>query len=559
MLIVFCAAPAFSLYRPDMRYSGAGEVIPVGSRIYDLFDSLFILCGRTSPSSSRPWTVAEARSELSKIDRSSIGGYAGRLYDEISEAVSETGAYGISVDFSLNPEVYIHTNGDFCLEQDWNFGYVDRSPLAYVGIDARHKGFGFHMELSYGQSRAGSGDTMVSLRSYVEDVLGKQFCGVGAAEDEHGYSGDFGDIRVTSESAVYGSGFVFNGTGPTDLEMPREAFLTYAWDGVSVGIYRGRKVWGRSKLGNFVYDAHVERYNYISLKTFNLKFSFDFTVMAPEVYLNGTSDTRDYGPVRRFFLSHRLEYQTRDNIKFAFSENVMYLATYFTDFQFMNPAFLYHNNINSGQFNALAHVEFEYAPCAGVQVYAQLGVDQGSVPFFEDSSTEDLAAGLTIGAQYMFAAFDGLMDLNLEAVYVTPAMYRRDAPDFIIAAESRISEGYQAIPTFTYIGFKYGGDTLGFRLDAGFRKDSVSLYAAQSVIFKGEFGLYDKYRPGMFTKDFLTGDVSVISITDIGAGYSFSAFGLFDCRAFADVCLISAGNAFDLQIALGLKTNYGTR
>ncbi|MBQ5365764.1 MAG: hypothetical protein IIU49_06820, partial [Spirochaetales bacterium] len=137
MLIVFCAAPAFCLYRPDMRYSGAGEVIPVGSRIYNLFDSLFILCGRTSPSSSRPWTVAEARSELSKIDRSSIGGYAGRLYDEISEAVSETGAYGISFDFSLNPEVYIHTNGDFCLEQDWNFGYVDRSPLAYVGIDAR--------------------------------------------------------------------------------------------------------------------------------------------------------------------------------------------------------------------------------------------------------------------------------------------------------------------------------------------------------------------------------------------------------------------------------------
>lgn len=559
MLIVFCAVPAFCLYRPDMRYSGAGEVIPVGSRIYDLFDSLFILCGHTSPSTSRPWTVAEARSELSKIDQSFISSYALRLYDEISEAISEGNVFGISVDSSLNPEVYVHTNEDFCLEEDWNYGYVDRSPLAYVGLNAWHKGFGFHMELSYGQSKAGSSDTLISLRSYVEDVLGKQFSGAGSAEDEHGYYGDFGDIRVTSRSYVYGSGFVFNGTGPTDLEMPREAFLAYAWDGVSVGIYRGRKVWGRSKLGNFVYDAHVERYNYISLKTFNRKFSFDFTVMAPEAYLNGTSDTRDYGPVRRFFLSHRLEYQVRDNIKFTFSENVMYLATYFTDFQFMNPAFLYHNNINSGQFNALAHVEFEFAPFPGIQIYAQLGVDQGSVPFFEDSSKEDLAAGLTIGSQYVFLAFDGLMDLNLEAVYVTPAMYRRAAPDFIIATESRISENYLAIPTFTYIGFKYGGDTLGFRLDAGFRKDSVSLYAAQSVIFKGEFGLYDKYRPGMFTKDFLTGDVSVISITDIGAGYSFSAFGLFDCRAFADVCLISAGNAFDLQIALGLKTNYGTR
>ncbi len=554
-----CVSPLFSLYQPDTVYSGTGEVIPVGSRLYELFDDLFLLCGYASPSTSRPWTVSEARSELSKIDKAALNGYADHLYCEISDIISERKEHDLFVEFSLSPEMYIHTNDKFGLEENWKYGYTDRNPLAYMGINAYQKGFYFHLELTYGLSRAGSKDTIVSLRDYVESTLGKTYEGVGDAENEFGYSGAFENIKVTAESEVYSPFFVFNGVGPADLETPRSAYLTYAWDGFSVGFYRGRKVWGRSRIGNFIYDEHVERYHYISAKTFNSRFSFDFTLMAPEAYLGGSSDTRDYGPTRRFFLSHRLEYRFRNNMKLAISENVMYLATHFADFQYMNPSNFYHNNLNSGQFNAIAHVEFEYAPCTGLQLYSQLAVDQGSVPFFEDNATEDLAAGLTIGAEYLFALKEAIVDLNLEAVYASPALYRRDAPDFIIATGSRISTDYLSIPSFTYMGFRYGGDTLAFRLDAEYKKDDFRVYANQTVLLNGSFTKYDRYTSGMFSDVFLSGDVVPVSLTNVGVVYLFDLKDKINCTLFTDACLINYDGNSDLQLSCGVKASYRKR
>ncbi|MBP5162471.1 MAG: hypothetical protein ILP16_05785 [Spirochaetales bacterium] len=554
-----CITPLFSLYQSDSVYSGAGEVIPVGSRLYELFDDLFLLCGQVSPSTSRPWTVSEARSELSKINETALSGYAKHLYDEISEIIAERKEHDFFVEFSLNPEIYVHSNTDFGLEENWNYGYTERNPFAYMGVNAYQKGFYFHFELTYGLSRAGSKDTLVSLRDYVENTLGKTYEGVGDAENEFGYSGAFEDIKVTARSEVYSPSFVFNGKGPADLETPRSAYLTYAWDGFSIGIYRGRKVWGRSRIGNFIYDEHVERYHFISAKTFNSRFSFDFTIMAPESYLGGNSDTRDYGPTRRFFLSHRLEYRFKDNMKLAISENVMYLATHFADFQYMNPASLYHNNLNSGQFNAIAHVEFEFAPCAGLQLYSQIAVDQGSVPFFEDNATEDLAAGLTVGAEYVFAAGEAIVDLNLEAVYASPALYRRDAPDFIMATGSRIDDDYLSIPSFTYMGFKYGGDTLGFRFDAEYKRGGLCVYANQTVLFCGGFTKYDRYTSGMFSDVFLSGDVVPVSLTDAGVRYSYDLMDSLNCTLFADACLICCDSSTDIQVSCGVRASYRKR
>ena len=59
-----------------------GEVIPFGSSFYDDVDMLFVLNGQTIPSSSRPWTIAEAENELSKIDPSSLNGITRSLYDK---------------------------------------------------------------------------------------------------------------------------------------------------------------------------------------------------------------------------------------------------------------------------------------------------------------------------------------------------------------------------------------------------------------------------------------------------------------------------------------------
>ena len=558
LLALIVTASLSAMHQSDMRYYGSGEVIPIGSRLYVLFDDLFLLCGHTSPSTSRPWTVAEARNELSKIDDSRLSGISLDLFRQISAVIAEDERCSVFVDISLNPEVYMHINDTFCLEEDWEYGYTKRNPLACLGLNAIHGGFSIHLELSYGQGRVGDNDTLSTIEDYVVNIKGKTYHGAGDAEDEYGYQGDFRNLKVVSRSSVYGSGFTFNGLGPSDLETPRVANITYTWDGFSIGAYRGQKTWGRSRIGNFIFDSHIDRYQYVSAKVFNQKFSLDFTVMFPEPYLGESNDVSDYGPVRRFFLAHRLDYQFRNNMKISLSENVMYRAVHYADFQYMNPSTVFHNNLNSGQFNEIAHIEFEYAPFAGFQIYSQLAIDQGSVPFFEDSSTEDLAAGLTIGTEYAFTTTTGIIDLNFEAVYATPALYRREAPDFIITTSSRMPESYLSVPLFTLMGFKYGGDTMAFRLDADYRSGGVCIFANQSIILKGGFSVYDEYIPGMFSDEFLSDDISLISISNVGMEYSFNIREKLSAVAFVDTCIIHNEKGTDLQIACGVKTSYTT-
>lgn len=559
-LALFIASiPAFGMHQGDMRYVGAGEVIPVGSELYDYFDNLFLLCGHSSPSASRPWTTAEARCELSKIDGSSLGGQALELFRTISSAISEKEGPGIFVEASVSPEAYAHSNEGFSLEDDWNYGYVRRNPFGYLGMNAYHQGFFCHMELTYGPSRASASDSFVTLEDYVTG-MGKPYQGVGSIEDECGYPGFLKNVRVVSRSSIYGPGLSFNAGGSVDNEVPRAAYLTYAGDGFSIGAYRSQKTWGLSKLGNFVFDDHIDRYNHISAKVFNKRFAFDFTIMFPEPYIGGDNGTEDYGEKRRYFLAHRLDLQIKDNLRLALSENVMYLTHHFADFQYMNPATIFHSNLNSSQFNALAHVELEYSPAARVRLYAQLGIDQGSMPFFEDASKEDQAFGCTLGAEYAIGTSGGgLVDLNMEAVYASPALYRRDAPDFVITNSSQISDGYRGIPFFTYIGFKYGGDTLGCRFDADYRVSSLRLHASQTVLLKGGFGLYDKYTAGMFVGKFMTDGIELISISNARLEYSFQMLEKHPCKAFADICFIHRDSGSDFQLACGIKASFSGR
>ena len=556
LLLAVFVLPLFAFYPSDSALSGDGEVIFVGSGIYDAFDDLFLLLGMPRPSSSRPWTVAEAKYELSRIDGESLTGYERQLFDYISERIfgDET---GIAVDLSFSPEIYLHTNDNTVLEEQWNYGYTRRNPILYLGVNAWNGGFAFHTELTAGNGRAGSKDTFETLGEMVASQ-GRVFEGVGDVKNEYGISGDnLENIKVVKESAIYSPFFAFNGLGTTDNEIPRIATLTFAGDSFSFGIYRAQKVWGNNRIGNFIFDDHVGRYTYITYKNFNSKFSFESTIMFPEAYLGGNNETVDYGTKRRLFLAHRFDIPMGESMKLTVSENVMYLASYFFDFQYLNPATIYHNNINSSQFNAIAHVEYEYAPLPGLAIYAQLAIDQGTVPFFEKTK-EDQAIGISLGSEYAFALSKGICDVNLEVLYATPALYRRDAPDFVITDSSQISGGYLSIPSFTYIGLKYGGDTFAVRLDGEYKAIDTKFYGSETLLLKGGFDLYQKYSPASFVGEFLSGEPKLSSITEFGAEKSFVLLKA-DCSAFANISLIYDNSEFDCQVAIGLKASLSSR
>ena len=60
-----------------------GMVIPIGNEIYELMDSLFILEGKGLPSTSRPWTVSEAKNELGKLNEEFLSSQSYEVYKVI--------------------------------------------------------------------------------------------------------------------------------------------------------------------------------------------------------------------------------------------------------------------------------------------------------------------------------------------------------------------------------------------------------------------------------------------------------------------------------------------
>ena len=140
--------------------------------------------------------------------------------------------------------------------------------------------------------------------------------------------------------------------------------------------------------------------------------------------------------------------------------------------------------------------------------------------------------------------------------------------DFIIWTNNSTNWPYTRYPIFTYIGFRYGGDTVALRFDADFAAYSgIGLYGNASVIWQGSFGMLDSHNrdddnsrePNRRLKA-PSGDVNASVVLEGGVTYDTELFG-FPVRAFLDVAWLSgvrsyagaAGN--DLQISLGFSVN----
>ena len=72
VLLMLCAGLA-SLFADETNPVKA-IIYPLDSSIYENMDALYALCGLARPSTNRPWSDAQVRLILSKVDRSSLSG-----------------------------------------------------------------------------------------------------------------------------------------------------------------------------------------------------------------------------------------------------------------------------------------------------------------------------------------------------------------------------------------------------------------------------------------------------------------------------------------------------
>lgn len=111
-------------------------IFPLDSSIYDDMDNLYSLCSLVRPSTNRPWSSAEAKLILSRVDKSSLSGYTLNLYNKILSQIEESGSrwnfgnFGFNVGMNFALEGYAHSNSlDFTTETDWERSFDERKSL----------------------------------------------------------------------------------------------------------------------------------------------------------------------------------------------------------------------------------------------------------------------------------------------------------------------------------------------------------------------------------------------------------------------------------------------
>ena len=559
LIIFLCLSSAFAA-------SADGKVFPIGHEIYRLFDTLFVSAGQFQPSSSRPWTAAEARNELAKLDAETLDDNQKALYLRLEEMIAEPETdESIRVGAEVSPEAYIHTNEEYATDLMWAYSFNERKPFATLSLDASLGSFYTYCELGYGWGRTTNRDEAMTLEE-IATAEGKTWIGLGAVVPV----GDGGTLVVT-KSDVYSPYFKFNFPAITQIEIdvPRRTDITFAWAHASAGIYKDRKEWGSSKIGNFIFDSHVSAYNYATLKIFGQKFAFDYTLMIPAQTYSNSQGAEKPAEFRRIFAAHRLDWYVLKNLSFAMSENIMYRFDT-PDLDILNPAGIYHNQTNSILINAIAHLEAQYVPCPGLRLFFQYSLDQATAP--TEADTQDSAMGYSGGISFAKVAEKGMLNLSLEGAYTDSAFYRRNHVDFIIWTNNSTNAPYTRYPVFTYIGFKYGGDTMALRFDASYDMlNGIGLYGNVLVVRQGEFGMFDSHNrdndnsrePNRRLKS-PSGDVNTSVVLECGVTYRTSVCGL-PVKAFLDVAWLSGAAGFakaagnDLQVSLGLSVNTSSK
>ncbi len=159
LVFLSLSVSAYSSWGGDeLPFVESGVLIPLGNSIYSKMDSLFVLSGYAVPSTSRPWTVAEARSALLIIKPSTLTGEVRELYDEIYSYLFVEDSNRIALTVALSPEMYLHTNSAYDREEYWGYGYAKRNHFASISLDNITHGIYGHLELSVGRGLIGNGD-----------------------------------------------------------------------------------------------------------------------------------------------------------------------------------------------------------------------------------------------------------------------------------------------------------------------------------------------------------------------------------------------------------------
>ena len=467
-------------------------VHPLDSSLYSDMDALYAMCGLVRPSDNRPWSDAEARGILDRVDRFSLTGMAASLYDRILATLDEGLRFKFGSDFQMDAgiefglEMYTHTNTeDFITEDDWVLGYQDRRSLMRVHFDFTAWDYFYTTsDVHYKWSRADYNDT-----------FGNRIADGQTSKD--GYIASYpidSSAYYVKKSYAFSQPFFtsfFTNTMNFSFIWPKRAIFSIGGKTWNLSFNRDRLSLGNARHANLLVDDHNFS-DYFRLSIFGNRFKYDWVLL----FLNTivTDNEQHAAQEGRVFMIHTLQFRILDRVSLTVSENVMYKYNVLEGLYF-NPSFIFHNLNNRSMFNALAYLEVNWAVTKGLEVYGQYAMDQARAPHEGDSQSD--ASGFVAGVQYTCGLGNGYLASCAEFAYTTPLLYRRDIVDFVrvdrywshSATDGSFGGGH--VPFFDFIGFPYGGDCMLLELRSTYT--SLDNWSASAYIRAMDHGVMDIY------------------------------------------------------------------
>ena len=485
------------------------KIYAVDDPVYTYISSLYVLEGRSLPSTAGPWSGAELESMLSVFDGRSLEGLSATLYDSAAAILGKDGSASVvRVGVNVDEEMYVHTATSdpfFLGRENWVRGWGKQNQFLRLWTDERvGKGLYGYFEFSWGVSKDW--------------------------RDATGTSRIFGDSPLWTNTPF----LMQNNLAQFNMDFPYRTFISAGGDVWTLQIGRDRLSWGTGKTGNFILDSHLKRHDMLRFAAFDGPFKFTYVVSVfphPKNYYidngDGTMTFSRYGLKRddgsyygqsqvlsgiAAFVGHRMEWRILPNLTFCLAEGIMYYSADSTvNFSAFLPLFLYHNLYERSNSNSILSIDVDWTFAKGWNLYGQFVLDDLYMNGEADDGSnliEPNSMGFLAGITYVTPFAGGLLSVNLEGALTQPYLYLRDGDaqtgeteraqtngryglSYVVALREMSGSSATQNYNLEYLGYPYGGDAIVGNLNAEY--SMTGKWSVGTNVFLMVHGTHDRY------------------------------------------------------------------
>ncbi len=389
------------------------KLIRLESDAYSALTSLYLEQGLAPPSTSGPYTVAELREYLDRLNRATLSPAGLRAYAYVESFLTHrvraslnNGNFQFNTDPTLTIAGYAQTNPTAAPSQEplW----LERAPLLRVPLE------------------------VWLFKSFYADI-------------EPEILMDRFEAQLSPGSGA--PGYSFNPTNvplsmaQIDFNIPYRAFMSLGGSHWNVDVGRFRLSWGNGAFGNLMLSPNSDFYDNLRFSTFwkNFKYTFVFISLPPywpgfvppypttlpSTWASDQATTSGIPDPYKAFLGHRLEFRIGERVTTAISEAVVYGGAYpsLTD---LNPLMIWHNLFVPWKAKSLATAEVSVNPFKWLVLYGQLAVfNFRNFEYSEYASATTIpnALGYFGGAKGSFPLGEGYLTAAFQWTKTDPWLY----------------------------------------------------------------------------------------------------------------------------------------